>query len=154
VRFPYKDGTVIFTSFHNEKNNSEAEKKLLRYLVFTTVTSGETERITKTMVQGGFRPRGGGLFSAAKENPAVTQTYRCTEERPLKFVLGFQGEGAKLRLTVTRPDGKKYDEKEGTSTLTIDVPSPVTGDWKYTITALELPNENFPYTVTVGQKKK
>jgi len=153
VRFPYKDGTVIFTSFHNEKNNSEAEKKLLRYLVFTTVTSGETERITKTMVQGGFRPRGGGLFSAAKENPSVTQTHRCTEEGPLKFVLGFQGEGARLKLTVTSPDNKKY-EKEGTSTLTIDVPTAVVGDWKYTITALDLPNENFPYTVTGGQKKK
>jgi hypothetical protein len=153
VRFPYKDGTVIFTSFHNEKNNSEAEKKLLRYLVFTTITSGETERIQKTMVQGGFRPGGGGLFSAAKENPSVTQTYRCTEEGPLKFVLGFQGEGARLKLTVRSPDGKKY-EKEGTSTLTIDVPAAVVGDWKYTITALELPNENFPFTVTVGQKKK
>jgi hypothetical protein len=36
VSFSYGKGTVIFTSFHNEAQNSDLEKLLLRYLVFTT----------------------------------------------------------------------------------------------------------------------
>jgi hypothetical protein len=151
VKFPYKDGTVIFTSFHNEKVNGQIETKLLRYLVFTAVTANVEAQVTKTMVQGGFAPAKKSLFSASKEQPAVTQTYHCTKESQLQFVLGFQGAGARLKLTVVGPDGRKFEE-EGDSTLTIDVPQAITGDWQYTVTAIQLPNENFAFTVTVGQK--
>ena len=151
VKFPYKDGTVIFTSFHNEKVNGAIETKLLRYLVFTAVTANVEAQVTKTMVQGGFSPAKKSLFSASKEQPAVTRTYQCTKEGQLQFVLGFQGAGARLRLTVVAPDGRKYEE-EGNSTLTIDVPRAIVGDWQYTVTAIQLPNENFAFTVTVGQK--
>jgi hypothetical protein len=68
----------------------------------------------------------------------------------LQFVLGFQDQGARLKLIVVGPDGKSV-EKEGTTTLSVDVPA-ATGDWKYTVTALKVPSENFPFTVTVGQK--
>ena len=65
--------------------------------------------------------------------------------------LGFASQGARLKLSVTAPDGKVL-EREGTSTVTIDVPSAAIGAWKYRVTAPEVPNENFPFTVTVGQK--
>jgi hypothetical protein len=151
VKFPYKDGTVIFTSFHNEKVNSQVESKLLRYLVFTAVTANVEAQVTKTMIQGGFSPGKKSIFSASKDQPSVTRTYQCTKEGQLQFVLGFQGSGARLRLTVVAPDGRKFEE-EGDSTLTIDVPHAVVGDWQYTVTAIQLPNENFAFTVTVGQK--
>ncbi|HYT95559.1 MAG TPA: hypothetical protein VEL76_42965, partial [Gemmataceae bacterium] len=38
VKFAYKKGAVIFTSFHNAAQNNELEQKLLEYLVFTAVT--------------------------------------------------------------------------------------------------------------------
>jgi hypothetical protein len=151
VKFPCKDGAVIFTSFHNEKQNSEAELKLLRYLVFAAVTAGVESRARSTMIQGGFKPARGGIFSASKGGPSVTQTYRCAKEADLRFVLAFESQGARLKFTVTGPGGKVYTE-EGTSTLTIDVPKAAPGDWKYTVTAVQLPHENFAYTVTVGEK--
>jgi hypothetical protein len=151
VKFPYKDGTVIFTSFHNEKQNDKAELKLLRHLVFATVTAGEETRVAKTMVQGGFQPAKRGIFSASQSEPSVTQTYHCSKEGELQFVLGFSAAGAKLRLDVVGPDGQKFSE-EGTATLTVKVPKAVPGDWNYTVTALKLPNDNFAYTVTVGEK--
>jgi len=151
VRFPVHDGTVIFTSFHNEKQNTETELKLLRYLVFTALTAEVDTRVKKMMVRGGFSPAKKGLFSASTGDLSVTRRYSSTRVADLQFVLGFQNQGARLKLTVAGPDGKVL-EKEGTSTLTIGVANAQVGEWKYTVTALKIPSENFPFTVTVGEK--
>ena len=148
VKVPFEEGAVIFTSFHNEKQNSEKELDLLRFLVFAAVTAKETEKANKIMVQGGFSPREQSLIGASAENPSVTKTYRNAKAGALRFVLGFQP-GARFRLVVTGPSGQKA-EKEGASTFTIDVPGAPVGDWSYTITALKLPYANFPFTLTVG----
>ena len=151
VRFPVHDGTVIFTSFHNEKQNSETELKLLRYLVFSAVTAEVETKVQRTMVQGGFSPAKKNLFSASVGEPSATSVYHADKAGHLQFVLGFQNAGAQLKLTVVGPDGKQHEE-EGSSTITIDLPDATAGDWKYTVTAIKLPNENFPFTVTVGEK--
>lgn len=151
VKFPYHDGTVIFTSFHNEKQNSETELKLLRYLVFSAVTAEVESRVQRTMVRGGFSPAKQNLFSASAGAPSATTVYHADKAGHLQFALGFQNLGARLKLTVKSPGGKVL-EQEGDSTLTIDVPDAEAGDWQYTVTAIKLPNENFPFTVTVGQK--
>ncbi|HWB11639.1 MAG TPA: hypothetical protein VG826_20580 [Pirellulales bacterium] len=151
VRFPVHDGTVIFTSFHNEKQNSETELKLLRYLVFSAVTAEVETKVQRTMVQGGFSPAKKNLFSASAGQPSATSVYHADKPGHLQFVLGFQNAGAELKLTVVGPDGKQH-EQQGTSTITIDLPAAAAGDWNYTVTAIKLPNENFPFTVTVGQK--
>ncbi len=41
----------------------------------------------------------------------------------------------------------------GNSTFTIDVPKATAGQWKYTFTPLKVPYENFPFTLTVGEKE-
>jgi hypothetical protein len=151
VKCPFQDGNIIFTSFHNEKQNSETETKLLRYLVFAAVTAKVESQVTKTMVRGGFAPAKQNLFSASSGQRSVSKTYNCTKTTDLKFVLGFADQGARLKLTVKRPDGKVL-EREGTSTITIDVSGAEVGVWTYTVTALQIPNENFAFTVTVGQK--
>ncbi|HEV3343048.1 MAG TPA: hypothetical protein VG125_21920, partial [Pirellulales bacterium] len=85
------------------------------------------------------------------DQPSATSVYHADQEGNLQFVLGFQNSGAQLKLTVVGPDGQKH-EQQGSSTITIDLPDAAAGDWKYTVTAVKLPNENFPFTVTVGQK--
>jgi hypothetical protein len=151
VKFPYHDGTVIFTSFHNEVQNNETEVKLLRYLVFSAVTAEVETKVQRTMVQGGFSPAKKNLFSASAGEPSATSVYHADQAGPLQFVLGFQNAGAQLKLTVVGPDGSQHGQ-QGFSTITIDVPDAAAGDWQYTVTALKLPNENFPFTVTVGEK--
>jgi len=151
VKFPYKDGTVIFTSFHNEKQNNESELKLLRYLVFSAVTAEVETKVRQSMVKGGFSPAKNNLFSASAGADEASSVYKAARSCDLKFTLGFENLGARLKLTVVGPDGAPH-EKEGTSTFTIDVPSAAAGDWKYMVTALKVPNDNFPFTVTVGEK--
>jgi hypothetical protein len=151
VKLAFQDGNVIFTSFHNEKQHNEIETKLLRYLVFTAVTANVDTQVSNTLMRGGFAPAKKNLFSASSSERSLTRTYNCVKAGDLKFVLGFSGQGARLRLIVTGPDGKVL-EKEGTATVTIDVPGAAVGTWNYTVTAVQIPNENFAFTVIVGQK--
>jgi hypothetical protein len=152
IKFPYEKGTVIFTSFHNEKQHSNTERELLKYLVFASVTAREDADVRRTMVRGGFSPVEGNLLSASAGDQSVTQTYQAATAGDLQFVLGFADRGARLRLSVTGPDGRAL-EKTGTSTFVIDVPDAPAGQWRYTITPLEVPYRNFPFSLTVGQKQ-
>ena len=74
------------------------------------------------------------------------------ESAQVRFILGFQEQGARLRLTVVSPEGKKR-EAEGTSTLVIEETCPVVGEWRYTVTALAVPFPDFPFTLTVGESR-
>lgn len=152
VTFPHGEGTVVFTSFHNEAQNKDMELELLRHLVFTTVTAREERKIRQTMVRGGFSPTERNLLSASSKSQPVRETYECQKRGPLQFVLGFADQGAQIRLTVISPQGDKT-EKTGTKTLTIDIADAAEGIWQYKITPIKIPYENFPFTLTIGQKQ-
>jgi hypothetical protein len=149
VKFGFDKGTVIFTSFHNESQNSEVERKLLKYLVFSAVTAQIENEVHQTMIKGGFSPQKSNLLSASGKSE-MTHVYQSTKAGKVRFILGFQEQGARLRLTVVSPDGKKR-ETEGTSTLVVEETCPVAGEWRYTVTALVVPFPDFPFTLTVGE---
>jgi hypothetical protein len=154
VRFHCGKGTVIFTSFHNAEQNSEVELKLLRYLVFTAVTSHVERRVLTTMISGDFSPEESRrVVLSPDENKKVTATYKHKQAGPLRFALGFAEQGARLKLTLVSPDGSKV-EKEGTATFTVEIANAPAGDWQYTVTALRVPFPNFPFTLTVGEQSK
>lgn len=153
VTFPYQEGTVVFTSFHNEAQNTEMELELLRYLVFATVTAREEGRIKRTLVRGGFSPKARNLLSASRGSEPVSETYRCRQSGTLQLVLGFEDQGARLRLSVLGPDGFRA-EKTGSKTFSIEVPNAAAGKWQYTITPVEIPYQNFPFTLTIAEKQK
>src|SRR5262249_9639014 len=140
---------VIFTSFHNEKQNTSKELDLLRYIVFAAVTSQVESRQVTTMKEQGFTPRKHGLISVSRNNPKAVQNYKAPNPGKLQFALGFNNVGARLRLTLDSPDGKRAIH-EGHSAFTLEVSDAVVGDWRYTVEALEIPSPNFPFTVTVG----
>jgi hypothetical protein len=152
VRFHHGKGTVIFTSFHNEKGNSDTSRKLLKYLVFSVVTAKENANVTQSLIKGGFSPSKSNLMSASAGDPQVSQTYYHKKQGKLRFVLAF-GEGARLRLEVEGPGGVRH-EQSGTSTFTIEVPDAAAGDWRYTVTAQQVPYANFPFTLTVAEQSK
>jgi hypothetical protein len=149
VKVPFEKGTIIFTSFHNEKVNSAIETKLLKFLVFSAVTAEEASKVQKTMISMGFSRRAETLLTPSSDQPAVTQTYSNPRRGRLRFALSFRNEGARLKLVVRAPDGKTR-EQAGTSSLAIEIADAAPGDWSYTVTALKVPYENFASTVTIG----
>jgi hypothetical protein len=150
VKFPEGKGTVIFTSFHNEAQNSRQEELLLKYLVFSAVTAKEQAIADQTMLSGGFSPKTVGLESHSSGQPSVTRTHQATKAGPLRFALTFANEGARLKLTLVAPTGQVY-EKEAESTLIVEAEDAPAGEWRYTVTALKVPYENFPYRVSIGE---
>ena len=150
AKFPHEEGTVIFTSFHNEKQHSEKELQLLKFLVFSAVTAEVEKRVNTMMVKGGYALPEGAVqrLGRGADRHADLSLYQT---RPAAVRAGLSQCRRELRLTVIGPDKKKH-EREGTATFTIDIPDAATGDWTYTVTALRLPNENFPFQVTVGEK--
>ena len=74
MKFKEGQGTVIFTSFHNEAQNSRQEEGLLKYLVFSAVTAKEQEVADKAMLSGGFSPAKRSLISHSSGQPSVTKT--------------------------------------------------------------------------------
>lgn len=151
VSFPHGKGTVIFTSFHNEAQNSETEELLLRYLVFATVTAREQEEVRQVLVQGGFSPGQRNLLALSTEEEPVSDRYDCRRAGPLQFVLGFANRGAELRLTVTSPAGERF-EKSGRATFAIPIEQAQVGEWKYTVAPIKVPYRNFPFTLTIGER--
>ncbi len=149
--FAFGEGAVIFTSFHNEAQNSELEKLLLRYLVFATVTARDEENVRRVLVKGGFSPRQRNLLALAAEEEPAHDCYRHERTGPLQFVLGFANRGAQLKLTVTGPAGERV-EKSSCETFSISVERATAGRWEYTVTPTKIPYRNFPFTLTIGEK--
>jgi hypothetical protein len=151
IKITSGQGTIIFTSFHNESVNSEVETKLLKFLVFAAVTARDATRVQQTMIKDGFKPQEQSLLSASPRNPSVSKTYTNAKRGRLLFALSFSHPGAHLKLSVQGPDDQHY-EKEGTSSLTIDVPDAPPGRWVSTVTSLKKVEGDFPFTLTVGQE--
>ena len=103
VKFKEGQGTVIFTSFHNEAQNSRQEEGLLKYLVFSAVTAREQEVADKAMLSGGFSPAKRSLISHSSGQPSVTKTYNSPRSGPLRFSLSFAGQGARHQAHPRRP---------------------------------------------------
>jgi hypothetical protein len=152
VRFPHGQGSVIFTSFHNEKQTSDKEKELLKFLVFSTVTAAVDAEAERTLARGGFSRTKKDLFSTSRAAVPIQQIYENTGVGDLQFVLAFAEQGAELELEVEGPDGVVRRER-GQKTVTIEVPAAAAGSWRYEIRPVTVPSDNFPFTISVGRKR-
>jgi hypothetical protein len=150
VKFREGQGTVIFTSFHNEAQNNEQEETLLRYLVFTAVTAREEANADETMLKGGFSPAKQNQINHMAGNASITRAYTNPGSGPLRFALIFTGADARLRLTLVAPTGQRYT-KEVESTLVVEASGAPPGEWSYTVEAVKVPYENFPFGVSIGK---
>ncbi len=150
VKFQFDKGTVIFTSFHNEKQNSRIEKQLLHFLVFSLMTAGVDAEVNTSLNKEGFTPQRSNLLSAPGKQ-SIEKKHENKEVCTLRFALGFRNEGVKLRFNIKSPDGLQYT-KDCHSTTILEVPNAAKGTWTITVTALDA-YANFPFTVTVGEKK-
>ncbi len=150
VTFQFQKGTVIFTSFHHAKNDSETVQKLLEYLVFASVNARNEARVKDLMQRTGFTPQ--------ELRPALVSAgdgIHATYAHPgggLQIAVGFENLGAKLKLTLRSPNGRTIEHIDRDLFL-IEIPNAEPGTWHYTIAPLELPYANFPMMVSVGPTK-
>lgn len=150
VKFQVQRGTVIFTSFHHTKNDTAIVQKLLDYLVFASVNARSEARVRELMERYEFAP--------SDLRPTVLnarQNHEATFQHPgggLQIALGFENQGAQLKLVLRSPTGQTI-EHEDQGIYLIEVPNAAPGVWQYTISPVALPHANFPIVVAVGALK-
>jgi hypothetical protein len=150
TRFRFREGTVIFTSFHNARQNTEMERKLLEYLVMSAVNARSEARITTLMRDAGFPPEEIRNVQLTLDQPVV-RTYQHTHGS-LQIAAGFESVGVKVKLTVTAPDGREITHEDA-STFLLEVPNAAAGEWRYSVAPLELPFAGFPAVTAVGRSE-
>ncbi|MCI0639251.1 MAG: hypothetical protein L0Y72_32395 [Gemmataceae bacterium] len=151
VKFRHGEGTVIFTSFHNSAQVSDLEKKLLNYLVFSAVTAKAESNVTKIMLDAGFDPQNLKTIQIAPGKSTPLQTHNHPGGG-LQVAVGFENLGAKLKLTLTGPNGQKIEEEQ-VGTFLLEIANAPAGNWQYSVTAVEAPFQNFPIVLAVGKAK-
>jgi len=112
AKFQHKKGTVIFTSFHNATQNSDIEKKLLEYLVFSLVNASTEAKLKQIMLAADFDLQDLQLLSFSAGKPGLTKTYAHTGGS-IQIAVGFENVGnAKFRLQLKSPQGTAIVHEE------------------------------------------
>jgi hypothetical protein len=102
------------------------------------------------MLSGGFSPAKRSQISHSTGQDSVTQTYSSPRGGPIRFALTLSGQGARLKFKLVAPTGQEY-ERETTATLVVEATGAPAGKWHYTVTSLQIPYANFPFSVGVGE---
>ncbi len=69
----------------------------------------------------------------------------------LKIILNWGG--SEMKLEVYKPDGTLYGQwQSSTPPIIVDIPNIETGGWKFVITAIDIPYEDYPYALVIGTK--
>ena len=151
VGFAHEQGHVIYTSFHNRAQVSEAEQKVLRFLVLRPIMAGAAASAADV-----GRAR---LFGPSKE---IIDTVNAGERTPvyaceasggerLLYVVQWEGNGT-LKLTVRDPHGTIQVEQTGQRPpLQYEVAQAAAGTWNCQVEGLSLPYNNFPFVLTVAK---
>ena len=67
----------------------------------------------------------------------------------IKIILGW--DGSELSIQIYNPDGVLYDEYQSdTPPIIIDIPDAESGQWQFKITAIDVPENNYPFALVVG----
>ena len=153
VKFtPGQSGTVFFTSFHNSAIASDTAKKLLRYLVFSAVVADAEGRVMKVLKREDFNVKTPELLTAPDGEWTVTRTHTQKKYGVFRVGVGFNNEGAEVRLVIEGPDGVRL-ERTGKDAFIAEVRYATPGEWKITLSAKTLPYPNFPLSLVVADPK-
>jgi hypothetical protein len=152
--FKHGKGQVIFTSFHNEKQLSEKERDLLKYLVLKPITAQAAEAGQQVLRSQNFTVSKESLFSTG--SGADRWIPYPAQDGELTFVVSWNDSGDKdatLKLQVKLPTGDVLEAQGDASPVKVTVPrGRAKGDLSYSVAAVHVPFANFPYVVTVGVK--
>jgi murein DD-endopeptidase MepM/ murein hydrolase activator NlpD len=147
VSFPYGNGNVVFTTFHNEAQQSEAEKKLLNYLVLRPATSQLLQE-AKNSLSAGFQT-GNEIIDVINQGASQNYLVPNNLSNELEVILNWQT--GEFKLDLYDPDGNLNASKQSsTPPIKASIPSANFGPWEYDVTALNIPGNNYPFVIVTG----
>jgi hypothetical protein len=145
--FPYGQGKVIYTAFHNQKQTTDQEKQLLEYLVLLTTTEGMSADLQTSMAAAGHQAQQE-LLGTIRAG-GTSERYTLPNRSASHLAVGLDWQAGTMRLTVFKPDGSVYAEQEGPPPLIVDIPDAKAGNWSFEVQALDVPPGTLAYTIQI-----
>ncbi|MFC2061589.1 T9SS type A sorting domain-containing protein, partial [Elusimicrobiota bacterium] len=155
VSFRYGSGKVLFTTFHNEAGLGASAKKILEYFVLISITTQMDDELANHMQDRGFLVEKENL-DALDEDDLKAYKYRVPSELSdynIAFGMNWDEPGTYL-IEIYDPDGK-LARKARTSDppFIIELKGRGAGNWNYSVTAKDVPEDNYPMVIMVGQRQ-
>jgi hypothetical protein len=81
--------------------------------------------------------------------PQQVEYANSTPQTTLKTILNWGG--SEMKLEVYKPDGTLYGQwQSSTPPIIVDIPDTEIGGWKFIVTAIDIPYEDYPFALVVG----
>lgn len=151
--FESGDGHVLATSFHNEHQLSERERRLLRFLALRPALAGKAHATSTLIKDRNARVEAEFIETVNQGDVSSTMTFQSNGS-PLLALLNWQGE-ATLRLCVQGPDGRAIlDRVSDVAPLGGEIVGAGAGVIECRVEGVRVPHENFPFVLTFATAQK
>ncbi|MFC1996967.1 family 16 glycoside hydrolase [Chloroflexota bacterium] len=147
--FPENSGKVIYTTFHNEAQLNDLQKKLLEYFVLIPTTSNLADEAEQVVSAKGAYIKQTNINTIDPGETSSPFSYYLSEESDL--VISMNWPGSYMRMSIQSPDGSPPNVVEGFSPpIYVEIQDAQPGLWQYQVTAVDVPYNNYPYVVILG----
>lgn len=155
IAFREGQGRVIYTSYYAcpwSQGDDAGGQRLLEYLVLSTLAGREIDNAKAALISGGYAVEkvNVGMFSTEDTPTSTSYGVDIASEKDIAFRLGWRS-GA-VKLTAQQPDHSLRENNGSTSPITLAVENAQEGLWGYSVTAVDVPAQGYPYVVAVGVK--
>ena len=98
-----------------------------------------------------YTPQLGGIYTINPGEKKILQLFIDKVAQFFRFFLNWPG--SELNLKVYKPNGTLFGEWQDTiPPIEMEVPVPDTGLWNFEVTAVDVPDSNYPFAAVVGSK--
>ncbi len=152
LSFPYGEGFVIFTTFHNSQQVNALEHRLLEYLVLKPLLANVSAQSKTIMQRKNYRPMKEFLGALSVGEVSKEHEFYNKDYSNLKIVFNWEGK-ATTRVWVINPSNNVVLEKNiRDSPFEHTVAAAKPGVWRVKMQIVDAPLKKFPFIIQVGKK--
>lgn len=145
VSFTEGKGQVLYTSFHNEAQNTEDMEKILNWFGIKT-KAGKLAQTTNTLLEKDGNKVLQEVTDGLNQDESKSYSFKATGEADFSVTLNFGGSA--IEMTVTGPDGKKISSKNvGSPPYTYEIKGAKEGTYAVSVKGSEIPEKNYPFVL-------
>lgn len=149
IGFQCGRGHVLATSFHNEKQLSEREKRLLRFLALQPALASTASLSSDALSARNCKRRTEVIETIHPGRQSEPVRFE-SDGKPLLFVVNWRG-AAELLLTIFDESGTVIQKRSSSHAPIIgEVANAAPGTWSCVVTGTDIPHKNFPYVLTIA----
>ncbi len=151
VSFTEGKGQVLYTTFHNESQNTSDMENILDWFVIWTKAAGLTEEARNIADQDNTEVLQE-IIDSINKNETKNYYFNASGKDDFKITLNFSGSAISLKITDSE-NNKVIEEDIANPPYTKKIDAEK-GKYKIQIKGTDIPEENYPFVVTATGNKK